>query len=101
MQRTQRNVLGMNVQQDSWKTLDNLLPCSACVAGKMRKANSPSTQTYSDIRALSTDLIAQLNPARHHGFAVSLTPATTVQSNQRNKILSVDWAIINKQNQPN
>jgi hypothetical protein len=66
----------------------------------MRKANSPSTQTYSDIRALTTDLIAQQNPAHHFGFAVSRTPATTVQINQRNKIVSVDWAIINKQNQP-
>jgi hypothetical protein len=66
----------------------------------MRKAHSPSTQTYSDIRALTTDLLAQQNPARHFGFAVSRKPATTVQINQRNKIVSVDWAIINKQNQP-
>jgi hypothetical protein len=90
----------MNVQQDSWKSLDTLLPCSSCVAGKMRKANSPSTQTYSDIRALTTDLLAQQNPARHFGFAVSRTPATTAQINQRNKIISVDWAMVNKQNKP-
>ena len=100
MQRTQRNVIGMNVQQDSWQSLDSLLPCSSCVAGKMRKANSPSTQTYSDIRALTTQLLQQENPARHFGFAVSRTPATAAQTNQRNKIVSVDWAIINKQNLP-
>jgi hypothetical protein len=58
MQRTQRNVIDMNVQHDSWKTLDTLLPCSACVAGKMRKAHSPSTQSYSGIRALTTNLVA-------------------------------------------
>jgi hypothetical protein len=100
MQRTQRNVKGMNVQQDSWKSLDTLLPCSSCVAGKMRKANSPSTQTYSDIRALTTDLLAQQNPARHFGFTVSQTPAATAQINQRNQIVSVGWAIVNKQSQP-
>ncbi len=90
----------MNVQHDSWKSLDHLLPCSACVAGKMRKANTPSTQTYSDLRALTTDLLAQHNPARHFGFAVSRKPATTAQINQRNQIVSVDWTIINRQNLP-
>jgi hypothetical protein len=103
MQKTQRNVIGMNVRQDSWKSLDALLlPCSACVAGTgtMRKANSPSTQTYSDIRALTTQLLQNQNPARHFEFAVSRTPATVAQTNQRNKVVSVDLAIINKQNLP-
>jgi hypothetical protein len=43
MQRTRCNVIEMNVRQDSWKSLNALLPCSACTAGKMRKANPPST----------------------------------------------------------
>jgi hypothetical protein len=39
---------------------------------------------------LTTNLIASQNPARHYGFAVSRTPATTEQSNERNKLVSVD-----------
>jgi hypothetical protein len=31
---------------------------------------------------------------------VSRTPATTAQSNERNKLVSVDWAIIHKENVP-
>ncbi len=66
----------------------------------MRKANSPSTQTYSDIRALTTQILQQQNPARHFGFAVSRTPAPAAQTNQRNKVVSLDWAIINKHPPP-
>ena len=82
MQRTQRNVLGMNVQQQSWNQLDSLLPCSGCVAGKMRKTNRGLPVDYSDVKVL----------------AVSRTPATQIQSNRRNETVSVDWAIVNKEN---
>ena len=98
--RTQKNVIGMRVQSDSWKTLDTQLPCSSCVAGKMRKLNASKAASYSDLKTLTTIILASQNPARHFGFAVSRTPATTAQSNERNKVVSVDWAIINKENLP-
>ena len=98
--RTQKNVIGMRVQNESWKALDTQLPCSSCVAGKMRKLNASRAASYSDLKNLTTIILASQNPARHFGFAVSRTPATTAQSNERNKIVSVDWAIINKENLP-
>ena len=98
--RTQKNVIGMRVQNESWKALDTQLPCSSCVAGKMRKSNAAKASDYTDLKALTTRLLASQNPARHFGFAVSRTPATTAQSNERNKLVSVDWAIIHKENVP-
>ena len=77
------------------------LPCSSCVAGKMRKSNAAKASDYtSDLKTLTTKIMASQNPARHFGFAVSRTPATTAQSNERNKLVSVDWAIIHKENVP-
>ncbi len=98
--RTQNNVQGMRIQNDSWKLLDTQLPCSSCVAGKMRKSNAAKASDYTDLKALTTRLLASQNPAQHFGFAVSRTPATTAQSNERNKLVSVDWAIIHKENVP-
>ena len=98
--RTQKNVSGMRVQNESWKALDTQLPCSSCVAGKMRKYNAAKASNYCDLKTLTTHIIASQNPARHYGFAVSRTPATTAQSNERNKLISVDWAIIHKENLP-
>jgi hypothetical protein len=100
MMRTQKNVQGMRIQNDSWKLLDTQLPCSSCVAGKMRKSNAAKASDYTDLKALTTTILASQNPARHFGFAVSRTPATTAQSNERNKLVSVDWAIIHKENIP-
>ncbi len=87
MMRTQKNVIGMRVQNESWKTLDTQLPCSSCVAGKMRKLNASRAASYSDLKTLTTTILASQNPARHFGFAVSRTPATTAQSNERNKVV--------------
>jgi hypothetical protein len=100
MMRTQKNVSGMSVQNESWKALDTQLPCSSCVAGKMRKSNATKASNYSDLKTLTKNIIASQNPARHYGFAVSRTPATTEQSNERNKLVSVDWTIIHKENLP-
>jgi hypothetical protein len=100
MMRTQKNVTGMRIQNDSWKLLGTQLPCSSCVAGKMRKSNAAKALDYSDLKTLTTTIIASQNPARHYGFAVSRTPATTTQSNERNKLVSVDWASIHKENVP-
>jgi hypothetical protein len=77
MMRTQKNVSGMRVQNESWKALDTQLPCSSCVAGKMHKYNAAKASNYCDLKTLTTHIIASRNPARHYGFAVSRTPATT------------------------
>jgi hypothetical protein len=100
MMRTQKNVSGMRVQNESWKALDTQLPCSSCVAEKMRKFNAAKASNYCDLKTLTTTIIASQNPARHYGLAVSRTPATTEQSNERIKLISVDWAIIHKENLP-
>ena len=71
MMRTQANVLGMQVQKDSWKQLANLLPYSACVAGKMRKTNKARPFNYSELKNL----------------AVSRTAATTEQATHAMKKL--------------
>jgi hypothetical protein len=56
--------------------------CSSCIAGKMQKTNRGLPVDYSDMKVL----------------AVSHTPATQIQSNRRNEKVSVDWAIVNKEN---
>jgi hypothetical protein len=48
----------------------------------MRKTNRGLPVDYSDVKVL----------------AVSRTPATQIQSNRRNETVSVDWAIVNKEN---
>jgi hypothetical protein len=101
MKRTARNVIGMTIQQDSWKSLDNCLPCDSCIMGKMRKTKRAIPQDYMTLKELTTRLITDDSPARYHGFAVSRTPATTKQCNQRNKLIAFDWAIVNKQYLPN
>jgi hypothetical protein len=100
MQRTQRNSTGMQVRKDSWDQLDHLLPCSSCIAGKMRKTERALPHSYTDLKALTSKLLREENPSRHFGFAVSRTAATNAQINMRNKEVSIDWAIVNKQNLP-
>ena len=97
--RTQQNVIGFNVQHNSWKDLATLLPCSSCIAGKMRKSKKATPHTYTDVTALYTHFHIH-NPTLHKNLAVSRTPATASQNNARNKEVSLDWAIINKTNKP-
>jgi hypothetical protein len=52
------------------------------------------------LKELTTRILTDDSPARYHGFAVSRTPATTEQCNQRNKLVAFDWAIVNKQYLP-
>jgi hypothetical protein len=101
MKRTARNVIGMTIKQDSWKSLDNCLPCDSCIMGKMRKTKRAIPQDYMTLKELTTRLITDDSPARYHGFVVSRTSATTEQCNQRNKLVAFDWAIVNKQYLPN
>jgi hypothetical protein len=39
----------MQVQHGSWKKLKALLPCSACLAGKMRKVNKTTAKDFTAI----------------------------------------------------
>ncbi len=50
LKQTQQHVCGMQVQKGSWKTLRSLLPCSACLAGKMRKQiHNTHARAYTDL----------------------------------------------------
>ena len=81
----------MQIQQNSWKQLHDLLPCSGCAAGKMRKTNKATPFNYTDINQL---VLKQL--VTFFNYAVSRTAATTEQINTRNEDVALDWAIVNK-----
>jgi hypothetical protein len=81
---TQRNVIGMNIQQGSWKTLAQQLPCVACLAGHMRKTKKTPTSNYTDIQNL----------------ALTWTPNTENKIVNSNETIALDWAIINKKALP-
>jgi hypothetical protein len=53
LQHTQRHVIGMHVQQGSWKKQKQQLPCSSCLAGKMRKLNKAGAKDYTDLDNLA------------------------------------------------
>ena len=80
LRHTQQHVCGMQVQKGSWKTLKSLLPCSACLAGKMRKQNNPQAKDFTDLANL----------------AISWNAATEQKRVRPNEEVSVDWGIINK-----
>jgi hypothetical protein len=80
MKHTQAHVEGMQIQQGSWKALTGQLPCSACVAGKMRKTRKNPSKKFLDIANL----------------ALSWNSATENKDVQRNVLISLDWGIINK-----
>jgi hypothetical protein len=71
----------MNVQQGSWKKLKQQLPCSSCLAGKMRKLNKAGAKDYTDLDNL----------------ALSWTPNTAEKKVRPNEEVSIDWGITNKQ----
>jgi transposase InsO family protein len=75
------HVDGMQIQQGSWNTLKGQLPCSACIAGKMRKARKNPTKGYTDVENL----------------ALSWDPATQNKNVRSNELISLDWGIINEQ----
>jgi hypothetical protein len=77
---TQKHVNGMHIQQGSWSTLESQLPCSACIAGKMRKTRKNPTKSYTDVENL----------------ALSWNSATDDKNVTPNAIVSMDWGIIHK-----
>ncbi len=71
----------MHIQQGSWDQLASQLPCSACLAGKMRKARKNPSKEYTEVNNL----------------ALSWTASTTDKESRSNEQVSMDWGIINKQ----
>ncbi len=70
----------MQVQQGSWKMLESQLPCSACLAGKMRKSRKQHQRNYTTVENL----------------ALSWTSNTEDKDLRSNEQVSMDWGIINK-----
>jgi hypothetical protein len=70
----------MTIQQGSWKQMEKLLPCDACLAGKMRKTRKAQSISFNPVQNL----------------ALSWTPNTEHKVTQPNKNISTDWGIINK-----
>ena len=83
---TQSHVDGLQIQQGTLHDLSKLLPCSACLAGKMRKTNKQPTKNYTEISNLLTN------------SPLSWTPSTADKFVNPNHTVSVDWGIINKRN---
>ncbi len=79
---TQENVIGMSVQLGSWNTLKTQLPCTACLAGKMRKTKKTPLKGFTDINT----------------FAVSWKPGNEKQIVNSNEQIALDWGIVNKKN---
>jgi hypothetical protein len=84
LKQTQEHVIGMNVQMGSWKALETQLPCTACLAGKMRKTKKTPTKAFTDIST----------------FAVTWKHGNDNKIVNSNEKVAVDWGIINKKNQP-
>jgi hypothetical protein len=71
---THKNVIGMTIQQGSWKQMQKLLPCDACLAGSMRKTRKAQSSSFT--------------PAQN--LALSWTPNTEHNVTLPNKNISTD-----------
>jgi hypothetical protein len=80
LKRTQGHVFGMEVQLGSWDKLKDNLPCSACLAGKMRKTRKAQSSAFTPVQNL----------------ALSWTLNTDSKMTIPNKNISTDWGIIHK-----
>ena len=89
---TQQNVNGLHIQHGTIHDLGKLLPCSACLAGKMRKLNHPPTKNYTDIQNLLSTVT---------NSPLSWTPSTANKVVNPNGRVSLDWGIINKRSKTN
>ena len=69
------NVHGMTIQKDSWKTLNNILPCEACIAGKLRKSHHTRPTEFFPMTNLNNDI------------------KETIKS-EPNELVAVDWGIV-------
>jgi hypothetical protein len=87
LQHTQQHVEGLHIRQGSFEDLKALLPCTTCLAGKMRKSKSPPTKRFTDIENLATSLT---------NAPLSWSPYTADKQVNPNYSIAVDWGIINK-----
>ena len=92
LQNTQQHVNGLQIRQGTLKDLGKLLPCSACLAGKMRKLNRHPVRPYTDV----TNLVSSTNNS-----PLTWTPSTADKVVSPNHTVSVDWGIINKKSKSN
>ncbi len=83
LKRTQPHVLGLQVQQGSWYKLSQILPCNACLAGKMRKTRKSQSSAFTPVTNL----------------ALTWAPNTQDKIIIPNQNISTDWGIINKQSE--
>ena len=74
------NVDGMEVQQGTWNRLKDLLPCEACVAGKLRKFHHTRPSEFFPIESLAT--------------RAQSTNSIDEVGREQNDIVSVDWGIV-------
>ncbi len=65
----------MQIQQGTWKQLETQLPCSACIAGKMRKAKKNPAREFTEVNNL----------------ALSWTANTADKETRANERVSLDW----------
>ena len=86
LKHTQSHVEGLQIQQGTLKNLSALLPCSACLAGKMRKTVKQPHKNYTEVNNLLTNA------------PLSWTPSTSNKFVNPNHTVSVDWGIVNKRN---
>jgi hypothetical protein len=90
LRNTQQHVNGLQIHHGNLKDLDKLTPCSACLAGKMRKTNKPSTKNFTEI----SNLVLNNSP-------LTWSPSTADKVVNPNDTVSVDWGIVNKKAKPN
>ncbi len=86
LKHTQTHVEGLNIQQGTLKGLAALLPCSACLAKKMRKTNKQPHKNFTEVNNLITNA------------PLSWTPSTADKAVNPNHTVSLDWDIVNKRN---
>jgi hypothetical protein len=84
LHQTQQQVDGLQIWQGTLKDLPQLLPCSACLAGKLRKNKKQPMRNYTDVTNLPTFTNV---PLSHTGSTMDINtiPNTTI---------SVDWGAL-------
>ena len=65
----------MQVRKDTWKQLDTILPCEACVAGKLRKFHKIRPTEFFPIKNLEQSV-------KNNGVG------------EQNRLVAVDWGIV-------
>ncbi len=83
LKHTQGKVDGLHIQHGTLKDIDKLTPCSACLAGKMRKLNHPPAKNFTEVNNLTT-VTSTINAP------LSWTPSTEHKLVNHNETISVD-----------